>query len=111
MAEIMDGTKSMMCPPMQSRSELTMGDIKSNFKKDFLDEIEDCNKYLDMAMVAENAGSSELTHGLYAVAWDEYTHARFIHDWLVDWGCEISEKEAMKWHELKERVQRKFHKK
>lgn len=41
-------------------------------------------------------GHAELAKGLYAMAHDEYTHAHFIHDNLVDWGCEISEKEMLK---------------
>ena len=53
-------------------------------------------------------GHTKLASGLYEMAHDEYTHAHFIHDNLVDWGCEIPEKEALKWHELKERIHRKF---
>lgn len=87
---------------------ITLETIKNDFKEDFLDEIEDSNKYCDMAMAAEEMGHAELAKGLYAMAHDEYTHAHFIHDNLVDWGCEISEKEMLKWYELKERIHRKF---
>lgn len=85
--------------------------IKREFQEDFLDEIEDCNKYLDMAAEAEAAKMDQLTQGLYAIAWDEYTHARFIHGYLVDWGFTIPDNELLKWHELRERVDRKFHRK
>lgn len=88
--------------------ETSMSDIKETFKDDFYDEIEDSNKYCDMAMAAENMGHTELARGLYAMSHDEYTHAKFIHDNLVDWGCEIPEKEMMRWHELEERIRRKF---
>lgn len=87
---------------------ITLETIKNDFKEDFLDEIEDSNKYCDMAMAAEEMGHTKLANGLYAMAHDEYTHAHFIHDNLVDWGCEIPEKETLKWHELKERIHRKF---
>ncbi len=87
---------------------ITLETIKNDFKEDFLDEIEDSNKYCDMAMAAEEMGHTKLASGLYEMAHDEYTHAHFIHDNLVDWGCEISEKEMLKWHELKERIHRKF---
>lgn len=87
---------------------ITLEMIKNDFKEDFLDEIEDCNRYCDMAMAAEEMGHTKLASGLYEMAHDEYTHAHFIHDNLVDWGCEIPEKEALKWHELKERIHRKF---
>lgn len=87
---------------------ITLETIKNDFKEDFLDEIEDSNKYCDMAMAAEEMGYAKLAKGLYEMAHDEYTHAHFIHDNLVDWGCEIPEKEMLKWHELKERIHRKF---
>lgn len=86
----------------------TMDDIKKAFAEDFCDEVEDSNRYCDMAHAAETAGHKELAHGLYEMSHDEFTHAKFIHDNLVDWGYEFSEKESMKWHELKERIQRKF---
>ncbi len=85
--------------------------IQEEFQNDFLDEIEDCNKYLDMAKDAENLKHDQLVQGLYAIAWDEYTHARFIHAYLVDWGFTIPDNELLKWHELRERVDRKFHRK
>lgn len=93
---------------MKSHHEMTMSDIKEDFKDDFCDEIHDSNKYCNMAMAAEMAGHTDLAKGLYAMAHDEYTHAKFIHDNLVDWGCQIPEKEMMEWHELKERIHRKF---
>lgn len=86
----------------------TMEDIKKVFVEDFCDEMDDCNKYMDMAHAAQMEGHEELARGLYAMSHDEYTHAKFIHDHLVDWGYEFPEKEMMKWHELEERVHRKF---
>ena len=91
-----------------SHHEMSVGDIKEAFKKDFPDEMHDSNMYCDMAMAAEMEGHYELAKGLYEMAHDEFTHAHFIHENLVDWGCEISEKEMMEWHELKERIHRKF---
>ena len=108
---VMDTTTTASSSEAHTHSkshEMSMMDIKNTFKEDFCDEINDCNKYCDMAMAAEREGNEHLEKGLYAMAHDEYTHAKFIHDMLVDWGCEIPEKEMMKWHELKERVHRKF---
>lgn len=93
----------------KSHHEIKISDIKEDFKEDFSDEIQDANKYCDMAMAAEMEGHEHLAKGLYEMAHDEYTHASFIHDNLIDWGCEISEKDMMMWHELKERIRRKFH--
>lgn len=92
----------------KTNHEMTVSDIKETFKEDFIDEIHDSNKYCDMAKVAEESGKMELAKGLYAISYDEYTHAKFIHDHLIDWGCEIPENEMVKWHELKERIHRKF---
>lgn len=87
---------------------MTISDIKDKFKKDFLDEIHDSNTYYKMAITAEMEGHYKLAEGLYEMAYDEYTHAYFIHENLESWNCEISEKEMMMWHELKERVHQKF---
>lgn len=90
----------------EHEDELTC--IKNAFKEDFEDEIDDCNKYCDMATRASQNGYEELAQGLSMIAWDEYTHARFIHEHLADWGCVISETETTKWEMLKERIYRKF---
>lgn len=92
----------------EEHHEMTMADIKATFKEDFCDEIRDANKYCDMAHTAEMEGHEYLARGLYEMAHDEYTHAKFIHNMLIDWGYEIPEKEMMKWHELQERIHRKF---
>lgn len=99
---------NVMAGEKRDRHEITMVEIKNTFKEDFCDEMHDSNKYCDMAMAAEMMGDLDLARGLYAMSHDEYTHAKFIHDNLIDWGCEISEKEMMEWHELKERIHRKF---
>lgn len=103
-----DVNVTMTAETKKSHHEMDMTDIKESFKEDFPDEIHDSNKYCDMAMAAEMMGHTELAKGLYAMAHDEYTHAKFIHDNLVDWGCVIPEKEMMEWHELQERIHRKF---
>lgn len=97
-------------PNSDHEHDYTMTDIKKAFKEDFCDEMDDSNKYCDMAHAAEMEGHEDLAKGLYLMSYDEYTHAKFIHDNLVDWGYEFPEKESMKWHELKERIHRKFRK-
>lgn len=92
----------------EDSDSMNLTDIRRKFEEDFIDEIEDSNAYCDMATVAEHGGHERLAEGLYAMAYDEFTHASFIHDNLVDWGCSISEKDMMLWHELKERIHRKF---
>lgn len=86
---------------------IDMNYIKDTFKEDFSDEIHDSNKYFEMAKAAEMMGNADLARGLYAMSHDEFTHADFIHDNLIDWGCEVDEKTMMEWHELKERIRRR----
>lgn len=98
----------VMVEKKESHHEMSISDIKDKFKKDFSDEINDANTYCDMGTAAEMEGQHDLADGLYEMAHDEYTHAYFIHANLLDWGCEIPEKERMMWQELKERFDRKF---
>lgn len=108
---IAEAATTMMAGEMKKEHhEMNMMDIKGAFKEDFMDEVLDANKYCDMAKAAEMAGHEELASGLYMMAHDEYTHAKFIHDNLLDWGCEIPEKEMVHWHEMKERMERIFRK-
>lgn len=83
-------------------------DIKKYFKHEFPDEMKGCNEYCDLARQAEKAGDRQLAYGLYEMAKDEYTHAKFIHDHLIEWGCEIPEAEMTKFHQTKERIARIF---
>ena len=92
----------------ETSDSYNMEDIKKTFEKDFCDEIEDCNKYHKMAQAAKALGKEELAEGLMDVAYDEYTHAKFIHMMLSEWSCEIPEKSLMKWHALKERAEHIF---
>lgn len=91
-----------------SEREESLECIKSYFSKELPDEINGCCEYLDLAKKAEETGHTDLAHGLYEMARDEYTHAKFIHDHLIDWGCEIPQNEMMKYHSMKERIFRVF---
>ena len=81
-------------------------DIKEYFKHEFPEEIEGCNKYCDLAKKAEEKGDRKLAYGLYEMGKDEYTHAKFIHDYLIEWGCEIPDHQASRFRQTKERVER-----
>lgn len=92
----------------KEEKEMTFEKLKKIFKEDFCDEIKDSNKYMDMAMFAEQMGNEKLAKGLMEMSHDEYTHAKFIHYNLVNWGCEIPSDSLMKWHDLKERIEHMF---
>lgn len=82
--------------------------VERELKERFMEEIGDSNDYLNMANIARSEGCVSLAKGLCAIAWDEFTHAKFIYEHLIDSGYDIPENELMKWHELKERIKRKF---
>lgn len=84
-------------------------EIAQQLHQDFMEEMHDCNKYLDMAKEAESSNDPELMQGLYMMAHDEFTHAKFMRMCVVEEGLPISEEDAHKWKELEERVHRIFH--
>lgn len=83
-------------------------DVKEYFKDEFKDEVCGCNAYLDLARQAEEKNDKDLAYGLYLMGKDEYTHAEYIHDHLIDWGVEIPDEEEKKYKAAKERVERLF---
>lgn len=92
-----------------NKSTMTLADMQETFQEDLKDEIEDCNKYLDMAMAAEEMGQMELAHGLCEIAKDEYTHAEFLHKHLKHYGVEMPEMDRANYKKMKERVKSVFH--
>lgn len=58
----------------------TIEDVKECLRKDFADEVMDANKYLQMAEMVEAAG--EDSYYFVEMAKDEYTHAKFICEYL-----------------------------
>lgn len=108
-----EGTEKMLSTNSEdmkdfSNKEKGMEKIKSYFSEEFSDEMKGCNEYADLAHQAKEAGDTTLAYGLYQMAKDEYTHAKFIHDYLIEWGCEIPEMEVSKYHQTKERISHIF---
>lgn len=82
--------------------------LVNDLHKDFVEEMHDCNKYLDMAIASEAMNDPKITKGLYMMAHDEFTHAKFMRMCAVEEGIPISEEDNHKWKELEERVHRIF---
>lgn len=93
---------------MEKEHDCSEMSVKEYFKEAFSDEMKDCNSYCDLARKAEDQGDKQLAYGLYLIAKDEYTHAKFIHDHLIEWGCEIPECEMAKYHQTKSRISHIF---
>ena len=72
------------------------------------DEIEDACEYLKEADEAEADGKEYLAKGLKNVAMDEYTHARFLRDYLMTkhhyHNHDKHEKIESHWHRLREKL-------
>jgi ferritin len=63
---------------------MTLDEIISHFNKELPDEINGAKSYLKMAKSAEEMQHHTLARGLYEMAHDEYTHAKFIREILID---------------------------
>lgn len=87
---------------------MTMEDVSEQLVEDFKEEIEDSKKYFCMSKVAEKANDYEDCHYLIEMAKDEYTHAYFIHDFMMEHGIEISKEQKEEFEELKEMIKEFF---
>lgn len=87
---------------------MTLDEIEKALQGAFPDEIQDSNSYCDMAKSAETMGDRQTAKYLYAIAKDEYTHAKFIHEYMIDNGLPIPDIQEKAWKELSERANRTF---
>lgn len=87
---------------------MTPDDVAKELSKDFADEISDSKKYHRMAKVMEKAGDHDDCHYLTEMAKDEYTHAYFIYNFMVDHDMHIPEEQEKDFKELKEKMGKYF---
>lgn len=88
--------------------KMSMEDITTKLHNEFKDEVDGANEYLDMAISACDMQHQELSNRLSCMAYDEYTHAMFIHDFLNKSGVTISEEHEKSFNEMVERFQREL---
>lgn len=69
----------------------------------FSDEIHDANHYYTLAMDANLNGYTDMACHLYEIACDEFTHAKYIHMVMMQYGCPIDDTAHKSWHALNER--------
>lgn len=91
--------KPMMAVTVASEMS-TMSDVIECLKKDFAEEIADTKKYLCMAKIADSAGMEDDSHYLLEMARDEYTHVRFIHEFMEKHNIRILEAHERCYKEL-----------
>lgn len=84
---------------------MTIEDITKKFSEGLMGEIKGADEYLTMAQAAELLGANGLAKGLYSMAYDEFTHARFIHEMLVKHGIPVMIDTKARFSELKNRIE------
>ena len=87
---------------------MTLEDITKKLHEDLPDEINDANTYLNMAKCARQMEHHELAHYLSEMSKDEFSHATFIHEYLIKMGIPIDEEDAMNFSKLEDRFRRVF---
>lgn len=92
----------------KSKKVMTMDEVADHLADDFEDEIHDSKKYLCMAKVADHAGNSHDSHYLMEMAKDEYTHARFIRDFMEEHDMEVPEDQLEQFEKLEKEIEKFF---
>lgn len=83
--------------------DTTKRDWKKKLVEEYEDEIEGAEKYLDLAKEAEEAECYITANAIELIAHEEFSHAKFLHGRLEEWGMLPREKE-----EAWEKLERKF---
>lgn len=75
---------------------------------DLKDEMEISNKYLDYAAALEREGKDCLAKQVYEMGYEEYTHARFQMETLIDHGYMITGDDRVMYDNLHHRIKTLF---
>lgn len=87
---------------------MTMEDVANELAGDLSDEISDSRKYFCMAKIAEKSHNEDDSHYLFEMSKDEYTHAYFIHSFMLEHDMRIPEDQEVEFEELKEKMKEFF---
>lgn len=104
----MEDHKKDMAGEHEKEGMMTYGMVVEKMKEDLGDEIEDCKKYLKMSKACEHAGHEKAAKYLHMIAKDEFTHARFLYEYLSEEGIDIPTEDAVKFQELKTMAEHTF---
>lgn len=73
------------------------------------EEIKDCKSYIRLARMARQHDSSRsFARGFLEIAGEEYTHAEFIKNVMMEEGIDVDEETSHKMRELKEKAEKLF---
>ena len=78
---------------------MTSNEVKDKLMKELTEEMQSAVDYHQMAVDLKNQDCKECVF-LYAIAKDEMTHAKWIHDYLEDSGMQIPKEVTAKYMEL-----------
>lgn len=80
-------------------------DVSTYIIAHYLDEIKGAHEYLDMAKKAMETNRHNLAEWLQRIAYDEYTHAKFIHEYIHANKLPLSEDDSNKLYLLEKKMQ------
>lgn len=89
-------------------SMMTLPEISKTLQGELKDEIDGCKQYYNMGMSADDMRHYNLSHYLYEMAKDEYTHAKFIRDYMKENHVEVTDSEESAFAEIEDLICRKF---
>lgn len=93
---------------MKPEESVKKEDITKDILNHFSSEIEDANNYYAMMENAEKMNDVDLAFGLQEMAYEEYTHAKFIKMVLDEYHLEIPDDICEKWKALEEKMEAEF---
>lgn len=89
-------------------SETKSSDIMAYLKTHLEDEIKGANEYCDKSKEMEAADMECMAKGFYMMAWDEYTHAKFLIGEIMKAGGSLSKEHEEAWYALNKRMEDSF---
>jgi rubrerythrin len=87
---------------------MSLNDILEAFRKEFEDEVQGSNQYLDMAIAADEMNRPRLCQDLCAMGHDEYTHAKFIWMTLDEHDVSLPQNQLDEFKALEARIHKLF---
>lgn len=79
---------------------MTMQEVNAKLAAEFPKEMDSAVEYHSAALAAKNAGKEMEYVYLFKIAQDEMTHAKFIHDYMIENGLHIPPDQAQRYKEL-----------
>lgn len=88
-----------------------MEEVTKKMMEHLKEELEDVQEYHEMALEAEKHGHIRKARNLEKISMEEFTHAKYIRDTLIDAGAYVPEDHAEceeMWHRVRGMLFRKY---